>query len=197
DIEASTNTKPELTVLEEEKKQAKDILQKYGVINTKRKIIGINSLAAYGDAKCWPIGRYLEVAKKLSKEKDVFVVFIGDKKAQRVLEDNFFKNLPPNIINLAGKTDLNLLISIINEFDLFLTNDSGPMHIASALNIPIVAIFGSTCDILTGPYNGGEIINKRVECSPCFKRQCPIDFRCMLKITTDEVFEKIKTKAAL
>ena len=80
------------------------------------------------------------------------------------------------------------LMALIDQCEIFLTNDSGPMHLASALGVPLVALFGSTSDVKTGPYNGGHIIHKHVSCSPCYRRTCPIDFRCMRSIEVDEVY---------
>ncbi len=94
-------------------------------------------------------------------------------------------------INLAGVTSLRELACIIDECSLLLTNDSGPMHIASALGIPTVAIFGSTDQVVTGPYRHGHILNKNVSCSPCLKRKCPIDFRCMMQISVEEVLQEV------
>jgi heptosyltransferase-2 len=96
------------------------------------------------------------------------------------------------VIDLAGQTTLRELIALIQTCHLFLTNDSGPMHIASALGIPLIALFGSTSDIATGPYNGGRVIHKHVPCSPCYRRECPIDFRCMTRIEVPEVYQEIQ-----
>ena len=80
---------------------------------------------------------------------------------------------------------------MISVSDVLLTNDSGPMHIADALQTPVVALFGSTNDIVTGPYRRGGVIHKHVECSPCYQRKCPIDFRCMKRIEADEVLQEL------
>ncbi|HEX2579194.1 MAG TPA: glycosyltransferase family 9 protein, partial [Rhabdochlamydiaceae bacterium] len=80
---------------------------------------------------------------------------------------------------------------LIKLCSVLLTNDSGPMHIAAAVGTPLVALFGSTNEIATGPYKTGTIIHKHVDCSPCYKRVCPIDFRCMKRIETDEVYDAL------
>ena len=92
------------------------------------------------------------------------------------------------MVNLAGLTSLRELASLVSLCDVLLTNDSGPMHIAAALKTPIVALFGSTSQVITGPYKTGKVIQKSVECSPCYQRTCPIDFRCMKRIEADEVY---------
>ena len=81
---------------------------------------------------------------------------------------------------LAGRTTLGELMGLINECRLLITNDSGPMHLAAALDVPQLAIFGSTSEIATGPLSRNAIVIKHpVECNPCFLRKCPTDFRCM------------------
>lgn len=96
------------------------------------------------------------------------------------------------MIDLAGVTSLRELACLIKVCDVLITNDSGPMHIAAAFGRPLVALFGSTDEELTGPYGYKEsVIRKKVSCSPCFKRTCPIDFRCMTQISVDEVVEKV------
>ncbi len=186
-----SDTKPRLYIDADAINKAKDILYQRG-FNDNKILIGINPLARYGIAKCWPLQRYKEIAKELAKNKNNCIVFIGDKYSKNLIS-KLCNDLPSNVINLASHTSLRELVSIIQMCKLFITNDSGPMHIASALNIPLIALFGSTSDILTGPYSDKAIvINKRVECSPCFKRNCPIDFKCMNQITTEEVISKIK-----
>lgn len=160
--------------------------------------IGINPGAAYGSAKCWLPERFCEVARRLVEDiPNVEVVLYGDKGSSPVV-DKIVEGLPKrmlesgSVINMACKTTLKELIAEIAGLDAFLTNDSGPMHIAAALQTPLVALFGSTNDIATGPYKWGSVIHKRVECSPCYKRVCPIDFRCMKRIEVDEVLQEVK-----
>lgn len=99
-----------------------------------------------------------------------------------------------SLLNLAGKTSLRELISVISECDVFLSNDSGPMHIAYAVGTPLVALFGSTDPGLTGPAGEGSmVIQHSLSCSPCFERTCrESDMRCMHAITSDEVFLDVK-----
>jgi len=154
-------------------------------------IIGINPGAAYGSAKCWLPERFKEVSFKLLSNPKIKILYLGDK-AGSPLVDEICHSLPSKqVINLAGKTTLRELIAFINACDLFLTNDSGPMHIASALDIPLLALFGSTSDVTTCPYKAGTVIHKHVSCSPCYRRTCPIDFRCMKQIAVDEVYENL------
>jgi ADP-heptose:LPS heptosyltransferase len=91
-------------------------------------------------------------------------------------------------VNRIGQTTLDQLIDELRECRLLLTNDTGTMHLAALLGVPIVAIFGSTEPRLTGPLgNGHMVLRHHVECSPCFLRECPIDFRCMKAVSVQEV----------
>ena len=119
------------------------------------------------------------------------MVYFGDPAGAPLVHD-ICKNLPEGVINLAGKTSLRELMALINSCSIFLTNDSGPMHIAAALHVPLLALFGSTSEIKTGPYGTNSLIHKHVECSPCYKRTCPIDFRCMKSIEVEEVYQELQ-----
>jgi len=157
-------------------------------------LIGINPCAAYGSAKCWLPERFSELARKLiESDARIKVLFFGSGDSVPLVNE-ICCDLLPGAVNLAGVTSLKELVSITSLCQLFITNDSGPMHIADALHVPLVAIFGSTDPIATGPYNTGEVLQKKVECAPCFKRTCPIDFRCMKKITVDDVFNEARRK---
>lgn len=166
---------------------AKNIFRIYG-ISEDSIVLGINIGAAYGSAKCWPANKFYLLAKKLlNNHPRVYLVFFGD----QALSDTIKKmcnSLSKRAINLAGLTTLRELAAMISLCDGFITNDSGPMHIADAIGTPLIAIFGSTCRYRTGPYRGGTIIHKETACSPCFSRVCPIDFRCMEEISVQEVY---------
>lgn len=185
-----SNTAPTLFISNEEKREADVLLQQCGVDKAKHTLVGINPGAAYGSAKCWLPERFHEVTLRLLENPNTFVAYFGDPAGTSLVND-ICKNLPDRVINLAGKTTLRELLPLIQKCDAFLTNDSGPMHIAAALNVPLVAIFGSTSDVKTGPYGIGKVIHKHVECSPCYKRVCPIDFRCMKRITVEEVYQSL------
>ena len=94
----------------------------------------------------------------------------------------------PHCLNRTGQTTLEQLIAELGECALLLTNDTGTMHLATLVGVPVVAVFGSTEPRLTGPLGlGHTIIRHQVECSPCFLRECPIDFRCMKAVSVEEV----------
>ena len=99
--------------------------------------------------------------------------------------------------NRIGQTTLDQLIDELRQCSLLLTNDTGTMHLAALLGVPVVAVFGSTEPRLTGPLGNRHIILRHhVECSPCFLRECPIDFRCMKAVSTDEVAEAVLSMLA-
>lgn len=186
-----SDTSPRLYVTEKEIAEAKELLHQRG-FKGQGKLIGVNPGAAYGPAKCWPAERFRELAKKLLQREDVWLVFFGDSSADELIK-GICRELPERAMNLAGVTSLRELACLIKSCDLLVTNDSGPMHVAAAFQVPMVAFFGSTDDQKTGPYGQSEgVMNKRVSCSPCFKRVCPIDFRCMKEIGVDEVFLRIE-----
>lgn len=186
-----TSTKPELFLLEEDIQAAYSLLARYGV-NKEHTIVGINPGAAYGSAKCWLPERFEGVAQKLLKaDPNIRVVFFGDHQGSELIK-TICQNFSSRVVNLAGQTTLKELMALIKVCRVFLTNDSGPMHIADALGTPLLALFGSTNSVATGPFTQKNILRKEVKCSPCYKRECPIDFRCMKSIHTDEVYEKLK-----
>ncbi len=180
---------PKLYLRESEKELVKQLLSRHGV-RDRHKIVGINPGAAYGSAKCWLPERFREVTAKLLEDKDVVVVYFGDLSTANLVKE-ICQGLSPRVINMAGLTSLRELAGLISLCDVLLTNDSGPMHIAGAFGTPVVALFGSTSSIMTGPWHGGKVIQKQVACSPCYRRVCPIDFRCMKQIGVDEVVEAI------
>lgn len=191
DIPISSSA-PHLYIKEEEISQAKERLKKYG-ISRNQLIVGINPDAAYGSAKCWLPERFREVAQKLLAHENIAVVFFGDEGSEPLVTD-ICQGLSNRFVNLAGMTTLRELSALISMCDVLLTNDSGPMHIADAVGTTIVALFGSTNEKITGPSHKSLVIHKHVECSPCFKRTCPIDFRCMKGIESEEVYQKIMSQ---
>ncbi|MDN3504957.1 MAG: lipopolysaccharide heptosyltransferase II [Rhabdochlamydiaceae bacterium] len=181
-----SSAKPMLYITKDEKLAVKKF------INPKfSKVVGINPGAAYGSAKCWLPKRFAKVAKDLiDNDDEVQVIFFGTQETFKMCEE-ICNELGPRVVNLCGKTTIRELAALISQCKAFLTNDSGPMHMAAAIQVPLLALFGSTSDVKTGPYQWGEVIHKHVSCSPCYKRVCPIDFRCMKRISSDEVYDKL------
>ena len=172
---------------------AQDLLDQFN-LSTSKPLIAISPGAAYGPVKRWFPERYAELADQLIEKKKAQVVLVGS--PNEILLARKIENLmrqSPTI--LTGLTTLNTLLGLFSHCDLLITNDSGPMHLAASLNIPQIALFGSTDKIATGPLSPqAEVIYKGVECSPCLLRKCPIDLRCFSYIEVDEVYESVITK---
>jgi heptosyltransferase-2 len=152
-------------------------------------LIGINPGAAYGPAKRWLPERFVELAGMLTRQADAKVVVFGTN-ADRKVGEGALATAPERVINMAGKTTLGQAMALMARCRVFITNDSGLMHVAAALHVPLVAIFGSTNPVTTGPFSDRVVIvRKDIDCSPCLKAVCTVDFRCMKAITTEEVYE--------
>jgi len=152
-----------------------------------RTSLGLCPGAEYGPAKRWLPECFAEVATSVSSGSDAKWILFGTKHDATVGETIAAK-LGEKCVNRIGQTALNELISELRNCRALLTNDTGTMHLAALLGVPVVAIFGSTEPALTGPLGDGHIVVRRhVECSPCFLRECPIDFRCMKEVTTQDV----------
>ncbi|MFH1217936.1 MAG: lipopolysaccharide heptosyltransferase II [Pseudomonadota bacterium] len=150
-------------------------------------VIGINPGAAYGPAKCWPAERYGQLAALLNKEYGA-KFFVFGTGADKATIDTICGYGPEFISGLAGRTTLGQAMALIGLCDAFVTNDSGLMHVGAATRTPLVAIFGSTDAVATGPFSDRAIVvQKALECSPCLKKTCSSDFRCMLDISVDDV----------
>ncbi|WP_027327593.1 lipopolysaccharide heptosyltransferase II [Helicobacter pametensis] len=160
--------------------------------------IGINAGAKYGSAKRWCEEYFIQVMASLLHRGFEVILYGGRdeiKANERII--NALHPIAPlqHFINLTAKTSISELIDSIASLDLFLTNDSGPMHIASSLDIPLIALFGPTDSTETSPYNHtakSVMISKHLSCSPCKQRECPLKHhQCMRLITPDEVLKQI------
>ena len=147
--------------------------------------------AEYGPAKRWPADRFREVIEQINTTTDCEWIIVGtaaDTTVAQEIAGGF-----PNVTDLTGKTSLEELMTTLCGVHALLTNDTGTMHLADFLGVPLVAVFGSTEPVLTGPRGPRSIvIRQQVECSPCFLRQCPIDFRCMREIPTAGVVDALR-----
>ena len=152
-------------------------------------IIGLNPGSTYGTAKRWLPQRYADVAERLATEYNAHVLIFGGR-GEELLGDDIARMLTVPHTVLSGRTTVRELMALLKQCRLLLTNDAGPMHIAGALGVPVVAVFGPTNPQTTGPVGTNyELVRQPVECSPCLLRECPIDHRCMLKVQSQEVYE--------
>lgn len=188
---------PELIVTPEEVEAAG---KKFGLDKVLGPVLGLNPGAEYGPAKRWPMERFIVVAKEIQlKTNCAWILFGGKNDAELTGRIESALGGGAMVLNLAGKTSLRELMALVKRCRVFLTNDTGPMHVAAALGTPVVAIFGSTSPELTGPVAAGEsklkIVQADAACSPCFLRECPIDFRCMEGIGIERVTEAVMQAA--
>jgi lipopolysaccharide heptosyltransferase II len=155
--------------------------------------LGLCPGAEYGPAKRWLPERFAEVALTIANKRPVQWILFGtaaDSERGTAIETS----LGTSCVNRIGQTTLDELAGELRECALLLTNDTGTMHLATLLGVPVVAIFGSTEPRLTGPLGTGHQVHRhQVECSPCFLRECPIDFRCMKAVSVEEVVESVSS----
>lgn len=156
------------------------------------RVIGLSPGAAYGNAKRWLPERFVETVKRLTAELGASVAIFGSIQ-EAELGGQIAESLSKQgvlAVNLAGATSLREFIEMAAACELFLTNDSGSMHIASALGVPTVVVFGPTDEFATGPAGKRfAVIREPVECAPCHNRECPIDHRCMTRVDAERVAE--------
>lgn len=176
----------EIQATAEEREAAWRLLEAEG-IPAGSPFLVLNPGAAYGSAKRWYADRFARVADTLSRELKLTVALIGSE-GERGIAEEVARQISGRTSILNGKTSLETLIGVLSESSLMITNDSGPMHIAAALGVPTVAVFGSTDDRVTSPCGARtRIVKHKVECSPCLLRECPIDHRCMTGVKVDDV----------
>jgi lipopolysaccharide heptosyltransferase II len=180
---------PQLVVTPDKIEAAK---KKFGLNEIGRPIFGLNAGAEYGPAKRWPIEKFITAAREIQQRTNCVWLILGGKNDVAVTNQiESTQNSKLKIQNLAGKTSLRELMALLKLCRVLLTNDSGPMHVAAALGTPVVVPFGSTSPELTGPGLLGDtrhhLLKSDASCSPCFRRKCPIDFRCMNGISVERV----------
>jgi lipopolysaccharide heptosyltransferase II len=154
-------------------------------------VVGVCPGAEYGPAKRWPVERFRKTMELVSKEIACSWVILGMEN-DRSLAAEILQGFNGNVEDLTGKTSLEELIERLRSMRVLLTNDTGTMHLADCLGIPLVAVFGSTEPRLTGPRSPtSTVLRRQVECSPCFLRECPLDFRCMHAVAPEEAAQAI------
>jgi len=161
--------------------------------------LGLNPGAEYGPAKRWPLENFQAVLREAATWPGAGVLLFGGPAEGAIaarMEQSFRDGTgqgspPPQLLNLAGRTSLRELMALLKLCRALVTNDTGPMHVAAALGTPVVVPFGSTSPELTGPGLPGDprhrLLKSDAPCSPCFRRECPIDFRCMKDISVERV----------
>ena len=169
----------------------------YNIVKSKKKILGINPGASYGSAKRWYPQEFAKVARELSGEYNI-IIFGGPDETDIAgdIEQELINSGVTNYKNLAGNTTITELINKISNLDLFITGDSGPMHVAAAFQVPTVAIFGPTKDKETSQWMNKKsiIAKKNLDCQPCMKRTCPLQHHdCMNLIKAIDVLKAVNS----
>jgi len=175
-----------LYVSEEKRRAADEQLFRAGARKGLLRI-AIGAGASYGSAKCWPPSRFAQAANLLQAEKDADVILFGTA-AEAAVSNAISLEMRRPPTDLTGKTAIADLPALLSQCHLFIGNDSGAMHVAAAVGLPVVAIFGPTDPEGTAPVTPLFCkVQEKPYCSPCFLRRCPTDHRCMTKITAEMV----------
>jgi heptosyltransferase-2 len=176
----------DLSVPGDRRRTADEFLCKSGVRRGALRI-AIGAGASYGSAKCWPPLRFAEVANRLQGEADADVILFGTS-AEAGVATAISAGMRRPPVDLMGKTAIADLPALLSQCHLFIGNDSGAIHVAAAVGLPVVAVFGPTDPEGTAPVTPRcNIVQQKPYCSPCFLRRCPTDHRCMTAITANMV----------
>jgi heptosyltransferase-2 len=176
----------QLKVSEEKRRSAAEFLAKAGTRSNKI-LVAIGAGAAYGSAKCWLPSRFAELATQLQQQRDADVILFGAA-AEAQVSAAISAAMPTPPIDLTGKTSTADLPALLSQCHIFVGNDSGAMHVAAAVGLPTIGIFGPTDPFGTAPVTPrSTIVRHPTYCSPCFLRRCPIDHRCMTGIAVADV----------
>ncbi len=192
---------PRLRVSAPSAERASALLSQRGIA-PDRELIAFAPGAAYGEAKQWIPERVAAVAARLVREYGAACVVLGashDRTVARAIESWVRVHAPDasaHVIDLVGRTTLGALAGVTARCRVFVSNDSGAMHLAAALGRPVVATFGPTDERATGPVGRHEVLTAPAFCRPCMLRDCPIDHRCMKRISVDQVFAAVARQLA-
>jgi len=179
-----------LTVDDGERRRAAEILEMHGA-GGSGPWIGISPFAAFGPAKEWPPGRFAALAGALVQQPGRVRVLLFGSAGERERAQAIAGAIP-GVVNLAGRLSLRQTIAVMSLCAVFVSNDSGLMHVAAALARPTVALFGPTRPDKTAPlHHDVRILHKPADCAPCNRRTCPQDHRCLASITVEEVLEAV------
>ncbi|MDQ3688294.1 MAG: lipopolysaccharide heptosyltransferase II [Acidobacteriota bacterium] len=181
----------DLEISFERRRAAREMLLRHGFM-FDRPLVALCPGSTNSRAKRWPPERFAALADQLIDDAGATVMLIGSREEMDVTAE-VVGQMTRRPIVLTGKTSLAETIAVLSHADLLVTNDTGPAHIAAALNLPALVIFGPTDPTTTRPFSeSAEVIRRPPECAPCMLRDCPIDHRCMTAITPTEVFARAR-----
>lgn len=181
---------PVIHIPENKRREAINFLNS-NLITTEDFTVGLSPGAIFGEAKRWPPERFAEIGDRAVEKWNARIIVFGSKKETEVCQRTC-DCMQNNALNLCGATSLDQAMALISLCNLFVSNDSGLMHVAAALQIPTVAVFGSTDPVATGPYSPvATVVKHNISCAPCLRRKCPSDYRCMLSVTVEEVWHEM------
>lgn len=177
-----------LCVSEERRNAARRLLQAEGV-DLSRKLVAIGAGSTNSRAKRWGTANFAELTDRLQTEFDAQIVLVGAESEKDVSEEVFGAAIKKPF-DLTGKTNVAEVAALLSVADLLVSNDMGLAHVAPAVGTNTAVIFGPTNPVTTRPFSDNAVvIRHKVECSPCMLRDCPIDHRCMTRVSVDSVFE--------
>lgn len=185
-----TEPRIELAVSAARRVEARKILEEAGA-DPSKKTVALGTGSTNSRAKRWHAEAYARLNDLLQADLRTNVILVGARDELEISEEVFAKSEKKPII-LTGKTNLAEAVAVLSEVDLLVSNDMGLAHVAPATGTKTIVIFGPTNEHTTQPV-GSEIIRKKVDCAPCMLRSCPIDHRCMTRISPEEVFQKAKS----
>jgi len=192
---AAADAKPAIQPSPAARARATTLLTNAG-IDPSATIVGFAPGAAYGQAKRWPPDRVARVIEALARD-GVTAVLLGaraDRETARAIESTLSPGT--RVVDLIGRTSLRELVGVIARCAAFVSNDSGAMHVAAAVGVPLTAIFGPADERATAPAGASDVIVRDVFCRPCMLRECPIDHRCMKRIDVDSVLQSVTAHLA-
>jgi heptosyltransferase-2 len=191
-LKISENPKPSLYISGILQKKGESILQQYG-ISEKDRLIGLNPGASFGSSKCWPPENFAKLAELIEKEMFSRIILLVGPGEEEIAKAIVYKSRAKIIDTSRNILDLAELKPIIKRCSLLVTNDTGPRHYAVAFDVPVVVLMGPTNPVYTAAnLDRTIVVREEMDCSPCHKKICPTDHRCMRDITPEKVFENVK-----
>jgi heptosyltransferase-2 len=179
-----------LLVTDEQSLRAEEKLQSFGARRGAMRV-AVGAGASYGSAKCWPPERFAVAINRLLSERKAEIILFGTP-AEAAVSAAIQAGLDQAALDLTGKTEIAELPALLSRCTVFLGNDSGAMHVAAAMGLPVVAVFGPTDPCGTAPVTARcTIVQEKPYCSPCFLRKCPTDHRCMTAIAPERVSDGV------